>query len=125
MRKNSLWMFGEIKPDGVIESQQPRPALFGPIDKVAAFALAIVVTYLITTESLVWVPFVLGALVGIFSLLVRWPRGAILELLVAGSIPRWFMPVSSWNAKPEHMVAAACGGVLLFRICAKRHVWQR
>jgi hypothetical protein len=34
------------------------------------------------------------------------------------------MPVSTWNAKPEHIVAAACGGILLFRICAKIHTWQ-
>ena len=36
-----------------------------------------------------------------------------------------FFQVSSWNAKPEHIVAVACVGVLLFRIFANLHIWQR
>jgi hypothetical protein len=117
-------MVGQLKTGGLVDPQYNGSSVLGRLDKIAVLALAMVVTYLVATESLVWVPFVLGALLGLFALLVRWPHGAILELLIAGSVPRWFVPVSTWNAKPEHMVAAACGGVLLFRICAKSHTWQ-
>lgn len=94
------------------------------IDKVAAFAIVAVLVYLTGTENLLWVPFVFGAVVSLIGLLWRWPEGAVFELLLASSIPRWFFSVSSWNAKPEHVVAAACGGVLLLRIVANKHKWE-
>lgn len=118
-------MIGQLNADGLIEPQQQASGVLARVEMIAAVVIALLVTYLVATESLVWVPFVLGALVGLFALLIRWPHGAMIGLLVAGSVPRWFVAISSWNAKPEHMVAAACGGVLLFKICAKTHRWQR
>jgi len=118
-------MVGQLNANGFIEPHHQGWSVLGRIEILAAGSLAVVILYLAATESLVWVPFVFGALVGLVALLMRWPHGAIIELLVAGSIPRWFVSVSSWNAKPEHMVAAACGGVLLFRLCTKSHTWQR
>jgi hypothetical protein len=105
--------------------QNQGSAVLGSVEMIAAGALAIVITYLVATESLVWVPFLLGGLAGLVALLMQWPHGATIGLLVAGTVPRWFVAVSSWNAKPEHVVAAACGGVLLFRICTKTYPWQK
>jgi hypothetical protein len=94
-------------------------------DKVAAVAVLVLVVYLARGENLVWVPLVFGALVSSALLLVRWPNVAVLELMVAGAIPRWFTKIGTWNAKPEHMVAAACCGVLFLRICTGNHKWAR
>jgi|ERR1700733_7334951 len=117
-------MFSPLNADGVINPHRHGPNALGRIDLIAACGLAIVIAYLVATENLNWVPFALGGVIGLVVLLMRWPDGALIGLLVAGSIPRWFMPVSTWNAKPEHIVAAACGGILLFRIFAKMHTWQ-
>ncbi|MGA7930774.1 MAG: hypothetical protein WCA20_32865, partial [Candidatus Sulfotelmatobacter sp.] len=45
----------------------------------------------------------------------------MLDLLIAGSIPRWIIPINKWHAKPEHFVAAGCCLVLLFRIGTGSH----
>ena len=118
-------MVGQLNADSLIEPNHQGSGMLGRLEKIAAGSLAILIIYLAATESLVWVPFFFGVLAGLVALLVRWPHGALLGLLVAASIPRWFFQVSSWNAKPEHLVVAACGGVLFFRIFAKLHIWQR
>src|ERR1700722_5951556 len=117
-------MFSQLDANSVIHPRRHGPSALGRADLIAACGFAIVIAYLIATENLNWMPFVLAGVIGLVVLLVRWPDGALVGLLVAGSVPRWFMPVSTWNAKPEHLVAAACGGILLFRICAKIHSWQ-
>jgi len=118
-------MVVQLNADSLIEPNHQGSGMLGRLEKIAAGSLAILIIYLAATESLVWVPFFFGVLAGLVALLVRWPDGALMGLLVAASIPRWFFPVFSWNAKPEHLVVAACGGVLLFRIFAKLHIWQR
>src|SRR5208282_3527153 len=67
-----------------------------------------------------WVPAALGAIAASVLLFVSWPYGAILELLIAASIPRWIIPVGSWNAKAEHFVAAAVGLILLVHLATQR-----
>jgi len=114
-----------LNADSLVDANHPESGMLGRIEKIAVGSLAILIIYLAATESLVWVPFFFGVLAGLVALLVRWPHGALLSLLVAASVPRWFFQVSSWNAKPEHIVAAACVGVLLFRIFANLHIWQR
>jgi len=94
-------------------------------DKLAAVAVAVLVVYLAKTESLMWTPVLFGALVSSALLFVRWPSSPVLELLIASVIPRWFTKIGAWNAKPEHMVAAACCGALLVRICTRSHKWER
>jgi hypothetical protein len=94
-------------------------------DKLAAVLVLILVVYLARTESLKWAPLLLGALVSSALLFVQWPSSAILELLIAGVIPRWFTKIGAWNAKPEHFVAAACCGALLVRIFTRSHKWVR
>ena len=118
-------MVSQLNTDTLIESHHEGSRILDRLEKIAAGSLAILIIYLAATESLVWVPFFFGVLAGLVALLVRWPHGALLGLIVAASVPRWSFPVSSWNAKPEHIVAAACGGVLLFRILANLHIWQR
>lgn len=117
-------MAGQVNTDHLIGPHPPGANVLGRLEIIAASTIAVVVLYLGATESLTWVPFVFAGLIGLLALLVRWPDGAVIGLLVAASVPRWFFQVSTWNAKPEHLVAAACGGLLLFRICSKTHPWQ-
>ncbi len=93
-------------------------------ERIAAIALAGVALYLAATESLVWVPFVVGALAALVMLFVKWPYGAFLELCIAASIPRWIVPIHLGKTKPEHFVVAAVGLVMLFRIITGKHEWK-
>jgi hypothetical protein len=94
-------------------------------DKIAAGAVLVLVVHLARQENLVWVPLLFGGLVSVGLLVVRWPSSAIVELIIAGLIPRWFTKIHELNVKPEHVVAAACCGVLLIRICVGSHKWER
>jgi len=103
----------------------PRGRLvLNAFEKVAAIALAGLVLYLAATESLDWVPFLIGALAALVLLLVDWPYGAFLELCIAASMPRWAIKINKWHAKPEHFVAAAVGLFLLSRMVARKHEWK-
>lgn len=118
-------MVAKLDVHDVAEPSRSRATLFGPFDIILTAGLALVAMYLAATESLIWVPFVFGAIIGLSALLVRWPDGAIFGLLVAGSVPRWFFPVSTWNAKPEHVVVAACGAIVLLLTACGIHKWKR
>jgi hypothetical protein len=118
-------MSGQLSLTGLAEPNLRASVAFSWIDKVAAVAVLALLVYVARGESLFWVPLLFGGMVGCALLLVRWPSSAVLELLIAGSIPRWFTKIGTWNAKPEHIVAAACCGVLLFRICVGSHKWVK
>jgi hypothetical protein len=110
----------------VIAASTPKPAnLLGWVEFLGGIVLALIACYLAATESLRWLPFVLGSVVGLVAVLTRWPDGVIVGLLIAGSVPRWFFPVGNWNAKPEHVVAAVCAVVVLFRFASGVHTWKR
>jgi O-antigen ligase len=49
-----------------------------------------------------------AVLVGVAAvlLLTRWPYGALLVLFAASAMPRFFVEISGWNARPEHFAVA-------------------
>jgi len=117
-------MVAKLDAQGLVAPAPRGATVLGRFEMIATGTVAIVAVYLAATENLVWVPFLLGVIIGLLALLVRWPDGAIVGLLIAGSVPRWFFPVSTWNAKPEHVVVAAAGAVVLFRTVSGSHKWK-
>jgi O-antigen ligase len=97
------------------------------IDKVAAGAVLVLLVYLFLAraENLVYLYLLFGALISVAVLLIRWPSSALLQLLIAGAIPRWFTKIHELNVKPEHLVALGCCSVLLVLICTGSHKWER
>src|SRR6516162_7729476 len=68
----------------------------------------------------VFVPpaYVFGVMVLIFSVvsvLVRWPYGALLALVIASLMPRITIGLGGWNVRPEHYVV----GLLLVVLCVR------
>jgi O-antigen ligase len=94
-------------------------------EKVAVVVSAVALIYLAATESLEWVPFAACALGVLVALLIRWPYGALFMLVAAAAVPRYVLSISSWNAKPEHLTAAACGLILLLRIWHGDQNWRK
>ncbi len=117
-------MPSQLSSDGLILPRPHRGEVADKVEKITAVAIAGVVLYLLVTEPLDWVPYVSGGLAAALVVGVRWPYGALLGLGIAASMPRWFMTIGAWNAKPEHMVAAGFGGFLLLRICVRHHTWR-
>ena len=117
-------MPADVGSDGWIGPHPQGWEAFYKFEKIAAIVVAGLALYLATTESLGWVPIAIGAFAAFVMLFVHWPYGAVLELLIAGSVPRWIIPIGSWNAKPEHFVAAACGLTLLVRTFTQKHEWK-
>jgi hypothetical protein len=117
-------MPGEVHTDGSLSHPLRGWQALYKLEQIAAVLVAGLALYLAATEPLGWAPFAIGALAAFVMLFVDWPYGAILELLIAASIPRWIIPIGSWNAKPENFVAAACGLILLLRIISQKHPWK-
>jgi O-antigen ligase/polysaccharide polymerase Wzy-like membrane protein len=95
------------------------------LERVAAAVSGVALIYLAATESLEWIPFVAVALLALVVLLIRWPYGALVLLMAAAAVPRYQLSISSWNAKPEHLTAAACGLILLVRIWHGDQNWRK
>src|SRR5580700_4683583 len=94
-------------------------------ERVAVLVCGVALIYLAATESLEWIPFVAGVLGVLVVLLLRWPYGALGMLMAAAAVPRYQLSISSWNAKPEHLTAAACGLILLLRMWHGDQTWRK
>jgi O-Antigen ligase len=95
------------------------------LERVAAAICGVAVIYLAATESLEWIPFAAVSVVVLLVMLVPWPYGALSMLMAAAAVPRYQLSISSWNAKPEHLTAAACGLILLIRVWHGKQHWRK
>jgi O-antigen ligase len=80
---------------------------------VSVFAL---LDYLMFSVDLKWTFLALGAIALFLLVLLRWPYGALIAVLVASAIPRFTVQIFSWNAKAEHLVAALAAFAILVRV---------
>jgi O-antigen ligase len=118
-------MSAQMSVGSLTEHNLRASVRFDWFDKMAAGAVLVLVLYVGRTENLIWVPFLVGGLVGTAVILIRWPSSALLELMVAAAVPRWFGKIGTLNIKPEHVAAAAICGVLLVRICTRSHKFEK
>ena len=118
-------MASHLSVEGLAIPSSGRSGALDKFEKFLALTIAGVVIYLSATEDLTWVPFVLGGLVAALLISVRWPWGSLLGISLAAAMPRWFFRVNNFKVKPEYLVIAACGMVLLARMVAKKHKLQQ
>ena len=117
-------MSGQAYTDPRAGSAPDRWEFVYQLEKITAIILAGLALYLAVVEPLIWLPVVLGGVAVFVLLFVDWPYGAFLELCIAASMPRWFVKINKWHAKPEHFVAAAVGLILLSRLLRRKHEWK-
>src|SRR5712691_6475014 len=79
-------------------------------------SLSVIVDYLMFSVDLNWTLLALAAMAVSLLVLLRWPYGALIAVLVASAIPRFTVQIFSWNAKAEHFVAALVALVILARV---------
>ena len=87
------------------------------LEIVAALAVILYMCRAALEEDFAWVRWLI---VGVFVVLLtvtRWPYGALLVLVGMSVMPRFFVEVFGWKARPEHFAAvvvslAVCGWLL-------------
>jgi len=58
---------------------------------------------------------VMALIFGVVSVLVRWPYGALLAMVIASLMPRITIGLGGWNVRPEHYVVGLVSVVLCVR----------
>jgi hypothetical protein len=56
-------------------------------------------------EDLAWVGWLIVSIAVIFLTQARWPYGSILVLVGMSAMPRFFLEIFGWKARPEHFAA--------------------
>src|SRR5690242_16184460 len=118
-------MSREAQTSGLLYPDSNRWGALHKFEKVAAAVCGVGVIYLAATESLEWIPFVALGMVALVVLLIPWPYGALCILMAAAAVPRYQLSILSWNAKPEHLAAAASVLILLVRIFRGNQNWRK
>src|ERR1700686_1054971 len=57
-------------------------------------------------ENLSWVVFLLAGIAMVVLSVIRWPYGALAILIASSAMPRFFVELFGWKARPEHFAAA-------------------
>jgi len=118
-------MRGELSIQGSVPAASGAERVLGWIERSIAAGLFVLAVYLATTEPLNWFPYVAAGIAGTAMLLVRWPYGALLTLMVAAAIPRFSMTISKWHTEAEHLTLFVCGVLLLMRLHRGTQRWKR
>lgn len=77
--------------------------------------LVALVLWLLGSESLSWVPDLIGVLLLATLVLVRWPYGAFLALVAAAAAPYFYVEIHGLKARPEHLVIGCIAAAWLWR----------
>src|SRR5260370_7575445 len=77
-------------------------AKLGRLEWLAAGVAIVLLCRVALDEDLAWLGW---AMVGLFAVLLtvtRWPYGALLVLVGMSAMPRFFVELFGWKARPEH-----------------------
>jgi len=69
---------------------------------VAVIAAMIIVGRVALEEDLSWVAWTLVTVAVALLTLIRWPYGALFVLVGCSAMPRFFVEIFGWKARPEH-----------------------
>ena len=83
---------------------------------IATIGLFLSLDYLIFSVDLKWTFLGLAALALSLLVMLRWPYGALVAVLVASAIPRFAVQILSWNAKAEDFVVVLVALIILAQV---------
>ena len=76
--------------------------LSGRLAYVACAGELVLLCALALDESLSWVGWAAAGMAVLVLLVMRWPYGALFVLIGASVMPRFFVEIFGWKARPEH-----------------------
>jgi O-antigen ligase len=88
---------------------------------LALIVVSVVVCRLAVEESLGWMAWV--AIGGAVVLLAvsRWPHGALIVIIASSVMPRFFVEIFGWKARPEHFGAALVAVIVAVWLFLPKH----
>lgn len=93
------------------------------LDFVAVVAAIVVVCRVAMEEDLSWVALALASAATLLLTVTRWPYGALLVLIGMSAMPRFFVEIFGWKARPEHFAGAiVAAAVAVWLALSKRRV---
>jgi len=72
----------------------------------AVTAAYIVSLFLAVLEGLSWVAWAMAVAAVLLLVVTRWPYGALSVLIGMSAMPRFYVALGGWNARPEHFAVA-------------------
>lgn len=97
------------------------------LDLVALIAALAVVCRLALQEDISWIGWIPAAAAALVLTACRWPYGALWVLIGTSMMPRFYIEIFEWKARPEHFAAAlvASGIVIWLAFSRKRLQWNQ
>src|SRR5882762_9149429 len=83
-----------------------EPELTRRFGLMAGMACLVLIGRLALDEDLNWIAWGLVGAASLLVSMVRWPYGALFLLIAASAMPRFFVELFGWKARPEHVAAA-------------------
>ena len=85
-----------------------------------AVAELYIIVWQVRTEDLSWIPMTLGLIAVFVLVMLWWPYGAFLALIAASAMPRFFVTIHGWRARPAHVVVGIVLAVAVVRLLFKK-----
>jgi hypothetical protein len=82
------------------------------LDLVALVVAIVVVCRVTLQEDVSWIGWALAFVWVILLSLTRWPYGALFVLIGLSVMPRYFVQVFGWKARPEHFAVAIVSAIV-------------
>jgi O-antigen ligase len=97
------------------------------LDFIALIAALAIVCRLALLEDVRWMGWIPAAAAALVLTAIRWPYGALWVLIGTSIMPRFYIEIFEWKARPEHFAAAlvASGIVIWLAFSKKRLQWNQ
>ncbi len=90
------------------------------LDLLALIAAVAIVGRLVLVEDVGWLNWVPAAAAALILTASRWPYGALWVLMGMSVMPRFFIEIFGWKARPEHFAAAIVGSAFAVWLALSR-----
>lgn len=90
----------------IVLTSWARSKLQWRLEIVAAVAVIVFLCRIALEENLAWIGWVMVGAFVVLLTVTRWPYGALLVLVGMSALPRFFVEVFAWKARPEHFAVA-------------------
>jgi O-antigen ligase len=90
------------------------------LDYLAVLAAMVIVCHLALEEDLSWTVLVMLGIPVVLLTLTGWPYGALSVLVGMSAMPRFFVEIFGWKARPEHFAAAIVSIAVCDRVLRRK-----
>jgi O-antigen ligase len=82
-----------------------KSRLMSCLDCAAAVIAAVLLSTLAMQETISWIVWLVVGLTLLLLIVSQWPYGALFVLIACSAMPRFFIEIFAWKARPEHLAS--------------------